>query len=386
MSNIIAVYEREMPTVSSLQMGMGNLFYGLDINFTMLKNTNTSADDIQKADCIILIRPHDYLSMKIAQKCRVLGAFVIVFLDDDMLMLPASEPSIPWRIKALKKTLGYSDLVLSSNQFITEKYRTFTCANRFALMNTAISDEEYKGIPNYKKKDVVKLVYAAGRNHEELFNRYILPILPKLNDSFGKKISLDFVGTHPILNSYEFEFNIQYHDSMPLMEYRKFMIEQNYDIGLSPLGNDQFSACKYYNKYIEYTLVGATGVYSNVEPYTFIIRDGYNGSLADNLHESWLKKISLLITNESLRQECVNHAVAQLKAEFSVNRIREKLIGDIPELIMEKDEQGGRASIIAARIVYKLYRLLDTVYLFFFYLKSGGPKKVLAKVIYHIKN
>ena len=64
---------------------------------------------------------------------------------------------------------------------------------------------------------------------------------------FGDKISFTFVGVRPNMDDIECE----YVSGMPLMEYRKFMREQNFDIGLAPLYENDFSKCKYFNKFIE---------------------------------------------------------------------------------------------------------------------------------------
>ena len=122
-----------------------------------------------------------------------------------------------------------------------------------------------------------------------------------------------FVSVHPELNDRKNGIKCDYFPGMPLLEYRKFMKDNNFDIGLAPLEIDKFSKCKYFNKYIEYTTQGVVGIYSDTEPYTYVVKDGINGFLAHNTPESWYEKLKEAIQDASLRKECLNNAIAYLR-------------------------------------------------------------------------
>lgn len=386
MGDILAVFEREMPTVSAFRIAFQNIFSGTDMEFQIKKNIEVSSDDLSKINALILIRPHNYLSMKIAEIAHKRGIFVITFLDDDLLSLPKSEAKMPWRMEQLKATLKLSDVILSSNKTIADRYVGYTRGRRNVSINTVVSDDEFSVIPTPIKNEKVKIVYAAGRNHEELFFKFISPCLEEINRLIGDKITLDFVGVHPEIDTKKLKFPVRYHDSLPLLEYRKLMRESHYDIGLAPLNKDPFSECKYFNKYIEYTLVGVTGIYSNVKPYTYIIENGINGFLTDNDSNSWLENILLAVNEKDLREKCLYNAKAQLKNDFNVNKIREKLLDDIPELLIAHTVHNKSQNLLFIRMIYKLYRILDSIYLSFFYIRRGGIKLVINKIFYHIKH
>lgn len=386
MSEILAVYEREMPTVSAFRIAFQNIFLETDLNFHIKKNTEISIGDINGISVLILIRPHNYLSMKIAEIAQKSGVTVITFLDDDLFALPKTEAKMPWRMKQLKGTLKFSDVILASNKTIADRYARYTSNHRSVCINTVVSEEEVLAIPNTRDNEKIKIVYAAGRNHEELFYKYINPVIGEINRLIGDKITLDFVGVHPAIESKKLRFPIQYHDSMPLLEYRALMRENHYDIGLAPLNMDSFSECKYFNKYIEYTLVGVTGIYSNVKPYTYIVEDKVNGFLADNNPGSWLESILTAVDEKKLRNNCLNNAKKQLANDFNVETIREKLLRDIPELSQSHNIHIKKKNLFFERIFYSLYRVLDILYLSFFYVRKGGIKLVTSKILYHIKH
>lgn len=386
MSNILFVYERDMATVSIMRMSFGTFFANGEVNCIFKTNKKVNNNDIYRADVLILIRSDNTLSKAIAKKARLAGCFIIFFMDDDLFCLPSDMPSIPWRQTALKKNLCFSDMLFTGSPYICEKYSLLTRQKRGVIIDTTVSKEEIKLIPQKKaEENTIKLVYAAGLNHEALFYQYIYPILPELDHKYGNRISLSFVGVHPKIEKSKFSFEIFYYNSRPLEEYRKFMREMNFDIGLSPLSDNLFSNCKYFNKFIEYTLVGTVGIYSNCKPYIYVVKDGVNGFLADNHPKEWLKVISKAIDDQALCQNCHRHAAEQLKTRFSKEKITETLMKEIPEIKQKKKFNKKVSPLIGSKLWYKFLRIADVLYLLLFFFRRLGIKGVIAKMKVHVK-
>ena len=387
MSNVLYLYERMMPTVALTRNAVYDMFNGTAVHCRFIQLVYVTTRDLDEADVLVLIRPQNILSVCIAIKAQKAGKFVIVSLDDDLLNLPETMPSVPWRCRSLVNSLKNADMVLSSSPHICEKYRKYTKKKRSAYLNTPVAQDELLMVPRQEiDKFPVKLVYAAGVNHNALFDQYIRPSIQKLDEKYGDKISLTFVGTSPDLSQLRTKMKINYQRGMPLEEYRAYMRAQKFDIGLAPIHDDLFSKCKYFNKYIEYTLVGTAGIYSNCEPYTFVIKDGVNGFLADNTVESWCETICRVIDNAYLRSACIAEARAHLSREFNSDAIKVKLLTDVPELIRPPVSKNSCGSILVARIAYRLLRVADVIYLTFFYLRRKGLSEVFARVQMHLSN
>ena len=385
MSRVLYLYERMMPTVTLNQNAAQAIFEGTDVEYQFMPITEVSSKVLDKTDVLILIRPQNNLFVDIAKKSRKVGKFVIVSLDDDLLNLPQAIPSIPWRGSSLIGTLKSADMVLSSSSYICEKYRNYTRKKRSAYSNTPVTAKDLQMIPEQDTDyHTVRLVYAAGANHEGLFDQYIRPGIKKLNEKYADRISLTFVGVNPDLSQMGLKMQINYQKGMPLEEYREYMREQHFDIGLSPLHDDSFSKCKYFNKYIEYTLIGAVGIYSNCEPYTFVIKDGINGFLADNTTESWIETICRAVEDTNLRRSCIEKAQKHLREEFNIDTIRNKLLTDIPELIRMPVSNDSCGELFTAQIKYRLFRVADVIYLTFFYLRREGLTGVFERIRMHI--
>ena len=225
----------------------------------------------------------------------------------------------------------------------------------------------------------MKIVFAAGANHEIMFEQFVSPIVPRLIKKYGNKFSFSFYGVHPDMSMFEDKINVEYIGSMPLEQYRKAIQEGYYDIGIAPLETNEFTKCKYYNKYIEYTIAGFPGIYSNVPPYTLVIKDGINGFLADNTPEAWFTSICRAIDDVSLRRSCYARAYDHILTNMNADLILKKLINDIPEIENTHVEDKGPI-IITLKIRFALIRFIECIYLVGEYIKDTGITGTLKKI------
>ncbi len=95
------------------------------------------------------------------------------------------------------------------------------------------------------------------------------------------------------------------------------------DIGLSPLRDSLWSRCKCAMKAIEYMSMAIPVVASPVGEHNYLIRDGINGLLAST-EDEWVRKVSMLIEDESLRERLGNQARSTVVENYSLSVIAEK--------------------------------------------------------------
>ena len=174
---------------------------------------------------------------------------------------------------------------------------------------------------------------------------------------------------------------------MPFDEYRKRIEFENFDIGLAPLDSTDFTKCKYFNKFIEYAIFGIVGIYSDAEPYTFVVDQKENGILAGDEPEDWLNAICEAVEDAGLVQRCRSGAYETLKTRFDSTIILDGLIQSIPELVEEhrhKRIHGSNISVIRMR--YACSRLGDWIYKTRFYFKAGGIREVVRGIKRRIRS
>ncbi len=383
MANLLCIYENVIATVESLKDFCINLSkYDNRVNVKFISTVAIIEKDIYKSDILMFIRPNNAFFSRIAKIARANGIFVIFFLDDDLANLPAGSVDMPWRKKGLIKTARESDFILSSSPHIQKKYSKMARIDRSISSDTAVYPES---IVQHKEHDgIVRIVYAAGISHYVLFNKFVRPILKQIDEKYGKRISLTFMGVHPKIDVDDYEMKINFIDSLPLDKYRETIGIKNFDIGLAPLEQTEFSRCKYFNKFIEYSMFGIVGIYSKVEPYTFVIKDEVNGLLTDNNDESWFRTISKAIEDKELIRKCRESAYKELEERFNSKSIMDGLISSIPELVQNHIERKNRFSLfIFYKLVYFLSRVADWGYKSIYYLKRGGIKDLIKSIKRH---
>ena len=379
MSDVLFLYEREMPTIKLLREKYTVLTKS---NVAFLPVKDVSAADIDAADVVVLIRPSDPLSLGVAKKASGSGALVVFYTDDDLIGLPPTAPFSGSRKKLMRRTAGASDLVLAANPYICRKYSRFVPSHRYSETITSVDYLDHDAISRKLQEapgDRVKIVYAAGNGHEVVFQKFVGPILGKLNDRYGDRISLSFVGVHPEVEIPSEGMKVTYKAGMSLDEYRRYMSESGFDIGLAPLEDTEFNKCKHYNKYLEYTASGITGVYSDCEPYTNAVTDGKNGFLAENTPENWYETICRAVDDAQKRKDCLANARDHISSCYTAKAFEEKLYGDIPELVGYTGERVPCRSIGPDALRYKLFLAADKAYLLSFYLKHN-KKYVVEKI------
>jgi hypothetical protein len=103
--------------------------------------------------------------------------------------------------------------------------------------------------------------------------------------------------------------------SVPFAEWPKRLVEFGADIVLAPLTDHPFSRCKSELKYLEMSLAGIAGVYSDLPPYA-CVKDGETG-LKVPLGGDWYDPIRHLIEDAELRLRIATAARTDVLANHS---------------------------------------------------------------------
>lgn len=284
--------------------------------------TNQQAAD---ADVVFMVRSDSFLEMKIAEKLKKAGKYLIYVLDDDILNIPDGlSSSFYYKRKEVKnriqRIMSLCNCLCSPSPSILKKYgSTFDLKALIEEPAILINNNLLKKTSSNK----IKIGFAGSIDRssdiDQLLEKTIIEILMKYKD----KIEIEFFGSRPkLIEKYNVR-HIPYENDYE--KYQSQMIELAWDIGLAPMLNTSFHSCKHYNKYIEYGSFGIVGIYSNVEPYTRVIEDGHNGVLCENTTEAWVKAISELIDDSHKRCDIQQNIVKDIKERFSIDIISNNL-------------------------------------------------------------
>ena len=303
----------------------------IPIDVRPILTRHITREDIKWCDIFLSVRGSNPLSEYLCRYAKKNNRKVILVLDDDLLEYTSNEHRLYDKIRkqSLRSVISLSDVILTPSLYLGEKYKKLF-SRGYVLINTVVEPEDFK--TNHIDDSKVRLVYASG--HMYHFQQLIMPILKKVFEKYGDKISLTIIGVKPDLT--DKSIPMEFVPQMQLHEYREFMKTRSFDIGFAPLIDTEMTRSKYFNKYLEYTIQGICGIYSNNLPYSSAVKNGVNGILAENSPEFWYEAICKLIDTPDLRKECVINAQNELKANFSIRNILNHLCTDFPDLVTYK--------------------------------------------------
>ncbi len=387
MSKILVEYENNSPTVHLVCKKLEKYEKREPCTFRILKTSKSKHTDILWCDIVLSIRGFSCLSASIARIAKKYGRKHFLFMDDDLLNPPPGYRVMKGRTTSLTKILEYTDLFLCSNPLIGEKYSKYIKSKKYVILHEYVQPSEIITHDISDNDNKVRILYAANKGHIALFDRYIKPILPHLQQKYKNRIDFTFIGVHPELSEFEKDIDITYIPPMAFDNYRDYMRSNQFDIGLAPLSDDSFSSKKYFNKFIEYSLFGIAGIYSNCPPYTFIVENGINGLLADNSDEGWFSCFERLIENSELRNECAKNAQKLLRDKFTEENWTNDVNENIPEFRQFTASDVKHVQPLwFDKAHYWLFRLKEYLYFTCVHLKEDGLIGTIKRVIHHIRD
>ena len=326
--------------IPSVELGVLRLFKYLktkkDFDYVYRNSFEIKHSDFIEADVIVFIRSTTYFELEIAKLARVHKKFLIYFLDDDLLNLPKESISYSYLEidhvrnnvrNNMKNIMRECDLLWTNSFNIEQKYNLF-------FHRKIRIDVPYKIVQERSKqqKESVKILFAGSPDHFNYTNKLLENVVKILTQKYNENIKFVFVGGKP-----NFVENFSQIESYPYTidygEYLELIKKLTPDFGLAPLQNGDFYRCKYFNKYLEYTSLGIVGLYSNSEPYTFIVNNMDNGVLCENISDSWVEKLSYLIENPEIGNDIYKNAADLLKEKFNYEIILEDFLNQLPEII-----------------------------------------------------
>ena len=188
--------------------------------------------------------------------------------------------------------------------------------------------------PTLSKDSGVAIGYMGGQTHQadlEFVKNALLNVYRKYPDHVKYKF---WVAQPPVelleLPSTEYiAINLE-----DYAQFAKYYSQQDCDIFIAPLGENKFNRAKSCVKFLEYSVLGVPGVFSNLPPYETVVEHGINGYLADS-PDGWYTGLSAFIENPTLRNQIATAAQKTVQEEWLLSRKYHELI-DVYQLALEE--------------------------------------------------
>jgi glycosyl transferase family 1 len=309
------------------------------LNFVYKESRHVTNEDIFTADVIICIRGAEQLDFNKVTVGRNKGKYLIYFLDDDLLNIQGLSRSYnkayferTYIKNNIKSIMDKCHCLWTTNKNIADKYRNsfekVSVTNAPALL---LEYNKYTSVQLDKQNEEITIGFAGGTDHRTYFNQILYKPFQSIINRYNNKIKIEIVGFKNYsmrnipINVFPYKENYE--------QYISFLLSRKWDIALAPLNKTEFHSCKYFNKFLEYSSIGTAGIYSNVQPFTYIVKNEENGLLVDNTCDEWTRALTYLIDNKEKRLSISNNAYELVRKEFDLKKISYEISLTIPELV-----------------------------------------------------
>ena len=244
--------------------------------------------------------------------------------DDDLLGVEENSPSFEYvdRVRSsIEKYIDNCDIVTVTTPALAEKFPN----KDVCIIRNYYVDSVFQVKEGIKEEGPITLGYYGTLTHTKdllLIKNSIIKLKKLMKEDYGIDVRFEIIGG---FNEGD-EVDNSWFDVIDLppnpMNFANFMSwlskTVNWDIGVVPLENSNFNKGKSELKYIELSVLGIPGVYSDMEVYNSVVHESYNGLLAKT-EEEWINQIKKLILDKNLRKSIRNNAIKDVVENYSIS-------------------------------------------------------------------
>lgn len=334
---ILFIYRAGIPSIIGIHRLFDYMRQTGKIEYRFLQEMRLSNADLDWADAIVLGRFDSWYEYRLAKLFHQAGDTTIYYIDDDMPEIPPEiKSAIYYGRKDVKehilRSVALSSAILSPAAPLLEKYAGKE-KTRILFQSAAILPSEYQ--PRDPKK-IIKIGFAGSLDRADDLNRILKDALIQVKEKYGNKIQYEFFGAIPSfadeLEAKCIPFDADYD------KYRETLNSLEWDIGLAPIPETAFHACKNYNKFVEYAASAIAGIYSEYEPYTRIPDREKIGRFCKNTTQDWIAAICAEIEDGKAREAHRKASSETAARDYSL----EKVSGDLYEACLPVLREGRR--------------------------------------------
>lgn len=311
--NVLLIYRKMIPSVRLCgHCQMEELAAQGKVDYRAIQEMRLTNADLKWADIVLLGRLDSWYEHQLVKMLRQAGKYLVYIIDDDLPNIPPEiisaryygQPEIQGYIRGI---MEMSDAILSPSPLLLEKYAV---NGRKAIQ---IEEPAIDVIP-YRPHDPempVTIGFTGSPDRVADLEIILKDAMLQIKKEYGRRVTFEFFGGIP---SFAGELEARcypYTDSYDA--YREKLNELAWDIGLAPMPDTPFHACKHYNKFVEYAAAGIAGIYSNVPPYTRLNAFPGCALLCENRTEAWAASLRRLLDDRTDRERMRKAAIDQAK-------------------------------------------------------------------------
>ena len=315
----------------------------------ILPNNDIDTDLVQEGDVVIVQRDfprHFEEFCSLVDKCKSYNKKLIFDLDDLLFELPEyhfdrQRHHFTSYLLPIYYAIQEADLVAVPTRALKEYV---SCINENTVVLPNYLDDQLWKAKGPKKSDNEKIIigYTGTVTHFKDLES-VSCSLRDLLDRFKGRVELRIFGFEPPTDLREHpnvSYNSLFYVSYPA--FAKWFQSLALDIAIAPLIDNLFNKCKSNLKFLEYSINGIPGVYSDIEVYNSMVVHGDNGLLA-RTPEDWAIALGKLIEDIDLRMRIAARALATVEQSWTWSANATQWLSTITQgLSVAKQKDGSR--------------------------------------------
>lgn len=370
---VLLIYRRMIPSVRLCGHCQLEYLHRLGrLEYRCVQTEKLCDSVLNWADVVVLGRLDSWQEYRLAKALSERNKYLLYILDDDLLNIPEGISSnsyyTPRRQEYVRKMIGLSNGILSPSPRLLEKYAV-PGQKRFRVVEPAIDPAQFRP---HEPGSPVKIGFAGSLDRAGDVEEILKETLLRIHQTYGEAVRFSFFGPCPSFAQAIGAEHIPYSDSYE--DYRRTLNRLSWDIGLAPMPDSPFHACKHYNKFSEYAAAGIAGIFSDVPPYTRLREEFGLGVFCENTSEGWYSAISRLIENEQEREQIRRDSLACAAGPFSVASAALDFWEQMQTITLPTRSTGRNHYFI------RLYGVLDYGASAAYYLRRNGIRKTLQRL------
>ena len=247
---------------------------------------------------------------------------LIYDFDDALWLLNMSEANKRFSFlknpRKIEHIIASSKIVVAGNDFLKDYALQFNKDVR--VIPTVVDANYYKRSHPYIEKLNKKVCIGWSGSHTTIEHfKTLTPVLKKILDKHKEKVYFKVIGDEYFVES---QLNIKGIKWDPKTEVYEL---EEFDIGVMPLPNDQWSKGKCGLKGIIYMAMGIPNIMSTIGVNTSIVESGVNGYLCSS-EDQWFETLDLLIEDFILRKEMGENGRKLVETKYSVYAVEKDFL------------------------------------------------------------
>lgn len=356
---VLLIYNRMIPSIRLCGYSQLEELRRQDVlEFQAVRYISIRKQDLGWADVVIFGRSDSWYECALARQARKAGKYIGYIIDDDLLAVPMHLASAAYLnrkdIRAnIQRMLSLSDILISPSPILLAKYAPEGSGRRGILTEEpAIAPVAYAP---HDPAQPVRIGFAGSIDRSQDIELILKDALLKVKTEYGNRVQFAFYGAIPSFAPELEAQTIAYCDSYEA--YRETLNGLGWDIGLAPMPQTPFHACKHYNKFIEYAASGIVGIYSETEPYIRLKQWENAGLFCENTSQSWYRAIKDLLENRDRLEQMRSRVCGYAWNELSIQTIAGDFYRELADCTSRTEKNsGGFYMLLPYKIIHFFIR------------------------------